>query len=274
MKPTLAALLTLAVLGSAHTAYAGAWTQAEGKAYVKAWTRSLRGSNGYFKDRKARDLGITYQDLSLNLYGELGLTDTWTLVGNVQPIGYAAIEDENALFSGPWRVGARRGLLFGDLKLAVEAHAGYAPPFGDKIIASGIAEAQTWDYQPTVSGAQADAELQLGYGLPWGWIAANAGARWYSAQSVDPVIYGNLQLGVQLGAGFVFDTLLFLHEPLGEVTRSSIAGTGQTRYLGIGLGLSYWLTPNWGLNLGASGVAYAYSNAAAAPLTFGVEYKN
>jgi hypothetical protein len=270
--PTIIAAFSTLCLASA-TAWAGAWTQPEGALYAKAWARFLAGENGYFADGEPQELGGRFTDLSLSLYAEYGLTPDWTLVLHSTPAGTASFEGaDQTFYVGPTRLGVRRALLTGPLKVAVEAHYGYAPPIGDEAIVTGTVADQAWFYAPTVETHMADAELQLGYGFSWGWASLSAGGRWYSAEGLDPALYGALQVGFQLPAGFVFDLQMLLHSPLGEVTVNNVSGAGQTRYTGFALGLSWWFDEQWGINLGASG-AGAEANAAAIPFTLGVEHR-
>ncbi|MEZ4464332.1 MAG: hypothetical protein R3F43_07400 [bacterium] len=41
------------------------------------------------------------------------------------------------------------------------------------------------------------------------------------------------------------DFHLNLHEPMGEVEVTNVTGAGQTRYLGFGVGVSWWFSPVW-----------------------------
>ncbi|MEL6182281.1 MAG: hypothetical protein AAFS10_25215 [Myxococcota bacterium] len=278
--PMGAALLLLA---SPSGAYAGGWTQPEGGFYLKAWSRFIAGEDGFLDNGETSALEGSYSDISLNLYGEYGLAEGWTLVGFTTPLGFASghhpegvdLDDSSAYIGNSW-VGVRRALIGeGRLRLAVEAHYGYAPAVGDEAVASGISdEGRPYVYTPTVEAQRLDGELQVGYSLPSNmWLVAHGGYRHlFSDVDLDPVVYGFGQYGWS-GESLVLDVHANLVEPLGDVTVTNVAGTGQTRYLGIGVGASYWLTPHFGANIGAEGAAYAESNAATLSLAVGVELR-
>jgi hypothetical protein len=169
--------------------------------------------------------------------------------------------------------GVRRAILTGDVRLAVEGRYGFAPGVGDKVVGQGVVEGQPYVYRPALLNHQGELELQVGWGWGGGWLSGSAGAQASSAEGVDPAVIGSFQVGVKAWDAFVFDMQLWLREPLGDVTDTNVAGVGQTRYLGVGLGASWWFTQAWGVRLGLEGVFYAESNAAAAPLTLAIEHK-
>ena len=278
LTPPLA-LLTLLLPA---TAQAGGWTQAEGAHYVKIWNRFISGSNGFLANGEIDELEGSYTDTSLNLYAEYGLTDDWTLVGYALPVGYAighqpdgASEDDRQLYVGAAWAGVRRALLSdGPIKLAVEGHYGYTPSLGEEAVASGVVAGEPYVYVPAVESHRLDGELQLGYGLSGGmWLSLSGGYRQlFSDAELDPVVYGFAQYGWS-GEQVVVEGHLILNHPLGDVTGNNIAGSGQTRYVGLGFGLSYWFTPHVAANVGLDGAPYAASNAATPSVLVGVELR-
>ena len=103
------------------------------------------------------------------------------------------------------------------------------------------------------------------------WLTASVGLRGFSEDELDPVVFGFGQLGWQVADSMTLDFRLMLHEVLGDIDVINVSGAGQTRYLGIGLGYSYWFTDAVAVNVGFEGVAYAASNAATPSLLFGIE---
>lgn len=277
MKTTLLAILCIAAtLLCAHRAHAGAWTQPEGSLYTKAWARSLRGGSGYFADGKSRGLGRRFQDLNLQLYAEYGLTQNWTLVASSTPLGHARFGREEAWYTGTQQIGARRAILRGPLVMAVEAHVGTShlgPARGQDRLNPGEVEGKPFHYRPVFPTHQADAELQLGYGGSWGWATCNLGLRGYTSQELDPAAYGFVQVGKSTSFGLVASAYLTAQVPFGDVTITNVSGTGQTRYAGYGVSLSWWFLDNLGVNIDYSSVLRVASNAAASPLSIGIEGK-
>ena len=269
------AALACTLFTTTDSALAGAWTQARGEGYAKLWTRTLVGQQAYFADGEVRELPDRFTDLTLNAYGELGLTDRWTLVGICSAcLGHAdAGVGERTLYTDGFEVGIRRGLLSGAFPVAIELHYGASPGTGARRLTQGEVQGEAFEYIPTLQTQKLSGELQLGMGASWGWASANLGGRWYSHEGLDPVLFGLAQVGTTTKSGFVFEGHLLLHEPLGEIAVTNITGVGQTRYLGLGFSASWWISDHLGLNLGFDGVIYAASNAATPSILLGIEIK-
>lgn len=263
-------LSVIFVLGLGEPAWAG-WTQQENAYYAKVWTRALVGSQGFFQDGETRSVS-DFTDVNVSGYLEYGLTSRWTLVGFATPFGYADV-DSSTGYIGPLGVGARLGLLTGDLKLALEARYAYRPNVGTDVVGQGVSEGQPWFYQPTVETHQVDGEVQLGYGLPFGWVRLTGGIRGFSRNFLDPAVIASAQLGYSSG-DFVADVHFNLFEQLGDVELTNVSGAGETRYLGIGLTFAYWFSKQWGVGLTPEGVLYARGNAATPSLMLSLEHRS
>lgn len=267
-RTTLALLIALTGLLATSAAHAGGWTQPRGGYYAKIWDRSLLGSKAYLASGEAMEVG-SFQDHALNVYAEYGVLDRLTLIGFATPVGWARYDDEDTTWVGPAFLGARYGVLTGGVPLALEIHYGYAPSIGERDLALDPDLA----YIPTISTQRLDTELQIGYGIPGGWTTAAVGARAWTADGLDPALTANAQIGYSSTYGIVAELHAGLYYPFGDVVQTNVSGAGQTSYLGLGLGVSYWFTDHVGLNLSADGVIYARSNAATPALTVGVELK-
>jgi hypothetical protein len=268
------ALLVLLVSLSPALAFAGGWTQPEGNAYAKLWYRGLFGSNAFGADGETFELPDSFTDQAVNLYAEVGLHDHLTLVVHSNPFGMASIGDGSTTYVGRTAVGLRGGLAMGKTRLAIEGQYAFAPDIGEEAIASGVADTgEAFTYIPAVKTQSISGELQIGHPLSFGWLVAHAGWRGFTRSSIDPVITGFAQLGWNINQSWVLDAHVNLNEPLGDVEVTNVAGVGQTAYLGVGFGLSWWFSEAFALNTGFEGVAYARSNAATPTLTLGVEYR-
>lgn len=256
------------LLGSS-VANAKAWTQPEGDGYAKLSVRGIVGSDAFTAEGDLEP-SRSFADLSLRHYVEFGLTDEWTVLTHGSPVGFADYGDESTAYTGPLFAGVRRGLFDGPFKLAVEAHYGYTPPLGEENLAAGDAE---FLYIPTVETHAAGGELQAGYGFDWGWAVASTGLRWHSNDVIDSAVIAFAQVGMNATDTIKLDVHAALYEPLGDVAVTNVSGAGQTRYLGAGLGASWWLLDDVGLALGLEGAPYAESNAGAASITLGVEWR-
>lgn len=272
-------LLQLALVPAiVSSAAAGGWTQPEGAYYVKVWDRSLlspREGIAFGTDGKTVGGLSGFQDHQLNLYAEYGLLDHLTLVGFSTPVGFAAFAGESSVYVGTTGFGARLRLLDSSVKLAVQGQASYAPPVGDDVIAKEQPEAfgPAVVYVPTVETAAGELQLQAGYGMSWGWLTGYGGVRANSASAVGHAVTGFAQLGVSRLEHFQFDGHCNLYQSFDAISMVNLSGAGRTSYLGLGLGAAYAVTERAALVIGLEGVAYARSNAGAASMTVGVEFK-
>ena len=254
-------------------ALAAGWTQPEGAAYAKLSYRGLFGSGVFGADGEIFEMPDGYTDHAVNLYAELGLRDDLTLIVLSNPFGYAASGDESTTYVGRTAIGLRAGGAFGNTRIAVEGRFGFAPDIGETSVASGVVGDQAYTYVPTVQTQSYTGELQVGQPLSFGWLAVSAGVRGFSREGLDPAIIGFGQLGWNMNDTMTLDMHLNLHEVLGDVEVTNVAGAGQTRYLGIGFGYSWWFSKSVAFNAAFEGVAYAESNAATPSLNVGFEYR-
>lgn len=266
----LGAALAWALLSAlpCSRASAAGWTQPEDAYYLKLWGRMLKGSRAFGHDGELVDTQ-PFTDLQLNVYGEYGVTDAWTALFYGTPTGYVtSIAD--TWFVGPLGLGVRRALLRADLRLAVEARYALEPGIGDLDVFAqpGQASAEIV-YVPVVDNHRGELELQLGHGLSFGWLSAALGMRFNAADGIDHAVIGGAQLGFRSGS-FQFELHVQTYQPLGDVTRTNASGAGQTRYVGLGIGIGYRFGDGFSVIVGADG-GPARSNAAAAPLLAGIE---
>lgn len=275
-KANLCAALTIGLLINLlpSSTSAGAWPQLQGEYYLKLWERTLIGSAAYTADGGRAGIGDTYQDHALNAYFEYGLTDEWTFVGFGRPVGFAEIAGNSAFYMGELNVGVRRSLTVNPVALALEAHYGFAPAVGDDVLATGSVEGGgTYVYSPTVTTHTVEGELQLGYSFHPGWVGLSVGTSWLTGDGLDPVLYGNANIGTAFDFGLVIGGYLALHQPFGDVVTTNVAGAGQTRFFGFGLDISYWLSEHIGINAGVGGAFLAESNASTPAIQLGLEMR-
>jgi hypothetical protein len=253
-------------------ALAGGWTQPEGTHYLKVWDRTMIGSRVFPAGGGIEDLPDSYQDHALNIYFEYGLTDSWTLIAQMQPLGFAQFADESTAYVGDSVIGLRRALTTDDVRLAFEARVGHAPGWGERVIGSGLVAEEPFFYQPTVRTERVDAELQVGTGFDGGWLSASAGARWYSRGGLDPALIATGQVGL-LFDDVTASLYASAHQPFGDVTVTNISGAGQTRFIGFGSDISCWIDETWAVTFGFGGALAVESNAATPSLTLGFEHR-
>jgi hypothetical protein len=265
-------LPVLALSLAPASAHAG-WTQPAGATYLKLWDQVLIGSRVFTTDGQQADLGARYQDHALKLYLEHGLDDGLTAVVRATPLGIASFGDDTRAYAGLVMVGLRVALARGELPLALELGYGYAPPLGDRAIATGVVDGQSYRYQPTLEQHVGQAELQLGWSWEWLWIKAHGGAIFSSGSDLEPAFEGGLRAGMRTTFGLTADAGVVLHMAIREPQLIDVTGVGNTRYLGLNLGAGYAITEGFGIRVDLGLAPYAVSNAATPSLGVGVELR-
>lgn len=257
---------------------AAAWTQPKGDHYTKVWIRGLFGRNVFDAEGDSARLGGPYQDVNVQAYGELGLTDRLTAVAALTPVGVASHGGETRLYMGNSMVGLRAGAPIGALRLAGELRLGGNPDVGAAPLAGiGVGESGAVVYQPAVAGARGELEAQLGGPLSFGWWVIAPGVRLQTADVLPVSATAHAQLGWSVSEAWTVDLHINVLEPISPRQEPGIvnaAGTGWTRYQGYGAAASWWMKPALGLHFGIEGVVTAMSNAETPTLVLGLEHRS
>ena len=171
-----AALALLAGLGRAQSA----WTQPEGGQFVQLSLASIGPYDSLFRaSGPSFDTGREISETSLELYGEYGLSDAWTLIGRV-PLRYVdsgavngdatiqpvTIPSDSLTGLGNVLLGVRRRLGGGDLAVAGELQ--LELPAASADATSGLATG----YAATTLRPL----LSFGRGFGGGWVQGYVGA--------------------------------------------------------------------------------------------------
>lgn len=273
-------LLVLAPFVAAPTARATAWTQAEGRCYLKVWARAMFGSGAYQSTglRDDRQGIVDYQDVQAALYAECGLHPQLTVLAFGTPIAYANAGRDTA-YMGPLGAGLRLDPVGdgGPWRFALQASYSYAPPVGDQVLFEEAGASPRVFYRPALENHAGELTLQLGRGFAIsddvsGWFVSYAGARLNSGEGMDAAIVASLQVGMTFWGWLTAELHLPFYEPFGQpIDETNIAGVGQTRYLGFGLGLGFRVIEQLAIHVGIDGVFYASSNAATPAIMLGVD---
>jgi hypothetical protein len=269
-----ALMVTLILLGASlpMNAHAGGWTQPQGEFYAKVWNRSILGDQAFTLDGSIAAVPESFQDHQLWAYLEYGLTDALSLVVSGSPLGLAKYGDEITVYGSGATLGVRAALLTGRFPLAVEVRGGARTSIDP--LGSGTIAGSPFVIQPVVGSALFDVELQQGVALPAHlWLTASLGTRLFSNFDLSPAITGFLQFGWDPEFGLVLDLHANFFHSVDDIEVINVLGAGNTRYLGFGLGISYWFTDHFALFIGGEGVAYAESNAATPSLMVGFELR-
>ena len=268
--------LVLALLAFPATARAGGWTQEEGEYYLKIWNRTMVGQIAYTADALRHGERIPrYQDYQLNAYAEIGIHERVTWIGSMTPIGWASIDGRSTTYAGPLITGTRIGLVRGNTPFAIQLSYGYAPRFGTEVLYDprdvGERERRII-YQAAIENHLGEVQLQLGHSYrarnTSAWLSASLGVRLNSA--FEHALTGLVQLGFSRRVDW--DIHVTFYEPMFQtIEATNASGVGDTRYLGIGVGVTYMLNEHIGINASVDGVFYAGSNAGTPALTLGIE---
>ena len=248
-------------------AHAGPWAQPEGGAYGKVSAGLTTGSGVFQNDGGIAD-SPSFTLLSADVYTELGITDSLTGVFQGSVFGFSSYDEESTAFSGPFILGARYGLIKGEVPFALELKVGADTGVGSDDIAIN----EPFRFTPVrVGGVLAELHASTGWASNGFWVTGNAGGRVYSNGQPLDLIAG-------LDLGYSFSNLeLSLYFPfqwsLEKADIPNVAGSEETRYLGVGIGVGYWFNENIGISASAAGVAFAYANLAAPALSLGVQFK-
>lgn len=266
--------VALTALGD-ETANAAGWTQPEGEFYLKAWDRLIFGDKAFLEDGSTATLDQSFHDHALGYYVEYGVAENVTLTAQGLPIGFAALGAESTVYSGQEAVGARFAILRSPtLVAATEIRYGYVAGIGEDEFSGYDLGGIDVVYRPTVETHVFAVEFQGGLSISPAWISATLGAQWNTRRALRNVLLGTVQVGASTRFGLVGEIHLTAHEALGGRFRpTNIAGTGDTRYLGVGIGLSYWLTPAFAFFGGVDGAFLARVNLAAPPISLGIEIR-
>ncbi|MGE0791244.1 MAG: hypothetical protein AB7S26_36560 [Sandaracinaceae bacterium] len=261
-------------------ASADAWTQAAGDCYLKLAARGIFGSGAYQSTglRDDRQGIVDYQDVQANLYGECGVHPQLTVLSFMTPFGYANASTSTG-YVGPYGIGLRLDPI-GDgapTRFAIQASYSYAPPAGDVILFEEPRASPRVFYRPALENHVGELDVQLGHGFVIddnvsGWVVGSVGARIQSGEGMDAALVAMAQVGMTFYGWLTAELHVPLYEPFGQpVVETNIAGVGQTRYLGFGFTVSFWMIPELSLVLGLDGVFYASSNAATPSLMLGFQ---
>lgn len=260
-------------------AQAGAWSQEQGQCYAKVWARAIVGSGAFETDGGTRGDIADYADVSAQIYAECGLHPQLTAIVFGAPFGWASAGSESAVYMGPIGVGLRFEPYWstGATRFALQAAYSFAPPVGDDVLFEEAGADPRVFYQAALENHYGEIQALLGHGFSISrkvsaWFSGGAGVRINSAGSMSPAIVASLQLGFTFYERFQLEVHVPVYEPFARgVTETNISGVGQTRYIGWGLGASFWIADSFALTAGFEGAALASSNAATPSLIFGIE---
>jgi hypothetical protein len=118
-------------------ARAQAWTRDAGAGYVNVTVSGLSGTRLYNPDFTTSELATRYSQLTVGLYGEVGIIDRWlTLTLSSELLRRNALSEQGATFGlGDAKLGLYSGLVTGPFRLTVGVDVGL--PLGDNSPSAG-----------------------------------------------------------------------------------------------------------------------------------------
>jgi len=262
-------MLLVLVLG-ATPAHAG-WVQAPGAYYLKLWDQMLIGGQVFARDGTKLELPESYQDHALRLYFEYGVDEALTVIVRGTPLGLASYGGEATAYSGLMGVGLRAALIRGELPIALELGYGWGPPLGKAPLAEGQVEGRRFVYRPTFEQHVGQVELQIGWAFSALWMKAAGGLVVSSGEGIDPAAEASFRLGTSTSFGLEADAGVVVHAPFADPRFIDVTGVGNTRYVGVALGVGYWITNSLGVRLDLGLAPFAESNAATPSIGVGIQ---
>lgn len=298
MKPRHARvwILVLAVLAAllrSTPAHAQAWTRDQGHGYVNLSLNHIAGTRFFGPDFKTIPIADTYRQLTLGLYGELGIVDRW-LMATISSEVYRRNQLDNQGRTdgiGDARLGLWSGVLVEPFRLSVglvvdlpTGDSAPAPGPGSPAAAVSIAKSL-----PTGNG-RFDVEPSLAVGTSFGagnsawpllhYVQGVVGYAPRTSGFADSINY-RLDLGTKLPTGFL-DRFWLIVRLNGVESFASAAEAAGVTFSGLGTGLTYTaldlildarLYRGIGASIGTGTAFRARGLIAAAPLRFALSYE-
>lgn len=282
--------LRLAVLtGALAGAFVNGRSAKAGEYYLKAASRTLVGGGFFAPDGDVVDYPGTFQDHQLRLYGSYSISDAWTVVGSMTPIGLAITNTQGGealAYFGGFDAGVSWAVLAEPLLVSIDIRAGLRPPSGR--LSDALVEEEGEGFravvEPVVGTAVGRAHIHLERGFGWGWIKLSGGGHLFSAEELEPALEGFLQLGFKPDPRVFLDAHVSGWYAFGELApvedrgagrrrRVNVLGAGQSRYVGFGLSVEWWLFGNAALAAGLDIGPFAEANAASPSISLGLAFR-
>lgn len=250
-----------------HSTAFSQWTQAPGEYYAKAQLGAIVGENAFALDGEIVPVK-SFAFYSLSFYGELGIEE-YTTLSLSTGIGHANYDDENTVYLNPVIMGVTNQLYLAEnVALSTLVRGGFDAGVNDSDLSSNpVIEFRT----ATELAYIGEGLLQLGLNFDRFFSSLSGGARYHSAYGVD--ILGNLSLGYSFDSGLVPILSLSYNHAIDKPTIVNIAGRGPTRYIGLGLGLGWWMSDHLGFNAEIFTAPFAISNAGAPVFGLGLQFR-
>lgn len=255
----LSAALIGVMLAWSSPALAQAWTRDQGRGYLNVSLNHVASSEVYGASLEPQVLATTYRQVTLGVYGELGLVDRWlTLSVSAELLRHNSLaEQATALGLGDARVGLWTGLVTAPLRLTVGVLVGL--PLGDSS-PSASEGATLRERALTASLPLGDGELDVQPTVVAGYAFGGGGSAWplrhYTSASVGywirtlgraDALAWQAELGTQIELP-VLDRLWWIARARGVAGRSEtygvVSGEVSARIVGeLGLALTVESAP-------------------------------
>lgn len=253
--------------------------------YAKATVRSLIGSRGFDPEGRIEDLGGTLQDHQLRLEVSYPLGLRWRFEASSIPVGITSwAPDAGAssvdAYAGGGELALAYRVLGGAWPLTVRAGAGARPSSGiERVIPSSSGPVPV--VEPIVGMAFGRLGLKLETGWSWGWLTLAGGGQVFSVDALEPALEAFLQVGFVPHPDWRLDLHSSGWMASGDLSSTSpdraatynVLGAGQTRYVGIGLGIEWWFVPGVAFTVGLDGAPIARANLATPSLSVGMAFR-
>lgn len=173
----LSAAVIGVVLACSSPALAQAWTRDQGSGYLNVSLTHVASDEVYGANLEPQVLATTYRQVTMGVYGELGLVDRWlTLSVSAELLRHNSLAEQATAFGlGDARVGLWTGLVTAPLRLTLGVLVGL--PLGDS--SPSAAEGATLREQAlTASLPLGDGELDVQPTVVLGYAFGGGGSAW------------------------------------------------------------------------------------------------
>lgn len=236
--------------------------------YLKVANRSLFGVSAFGPDGGELRLPRGFQDHQLQVFGTFRLSEDWILVGQAVPVGVGVYGEDAQPYFGGLGAGIRRRLTGGPFSVWLEAELGARP--SSPTLFQGVVGSVPVRVKPVVGTFYGGGQLRVEAPFSWGWAAMSGGARGFSNPRLEPALLGFAQIGLVPTRGLALDLHLSGWYAFGDLEPVDVLGSGQTRYLGLGVGAEWWAFSRAALTLGVDVGPIAQANAVSPSLSLGV----
>jgi hypothetical protein len=137
-----------------------------------------------------------------------------------------------------------------------------------------VVEGASFVFRPSFEQHVWRMDLSAGFASGIFWSKGALGAILSSGEDIDPALEAQLGSGFRTSFGLAVALDAVVHAPARSPRIIDVTGVGNTRYVGLDLGLAWWLLDHLAVSTSIGIAPSAASNAATPSLNFGLEIRS